>query len=361
MIFTYQFLFEIAMYFPPPPRRDTSAALPQDKPPEPPELTTPPLEPPPPQAPPCSGDKPPTEAQKHQGSFKLFRLAGTDVYVHWSWFLVAVFMIQDRYVLYSSMIWDAIQYVLGFAIVLFHEFGHVLACKRGGGTARSIFIWPLGGLAFVVPKPRPGPYLWTSAAGPLVNVLLAPLLIGAAYLLRPPEWEPNTDIFLLARSMAVFNAVVLAFNLLPVYPLDGGRILHAVLWWALGPGRGLAIAAGIGLLASAALGTYALYLRDWWFVAMAAFMGLGAIGGIRHAQKLLPLDRAPRRKGYACPSCGCQPRLGEFWMCPACQIRIDLFESRLACPKCSQSFQATPCIDCGALTASADWVKRQEM
>ena len=65
-----------------------------------------------------------------------------------------------------------------FVIVLLHEFGHALACRQVGGQANQIVLWPLGGVAYVAPPPRPGPTLWSIAAGPLVNVALTPVLGG---------------------------------------------------------------------------------------------------------------------------------------------------------------------------------------
>jgi len=80
-------------------------------------------------------------------SFKLSRLVGTDVYIHWSWFLVAFILIRNRPVVYSWPIWDVVAYVTGFGLVLFHELGHVLACRQVGGAADRVLLWPLGGLA----------------------------------------------------------------------------------------------------------------------------------------------------------------------------------------------------------------------
>src|SRR5215831_16480327 len=113
-----------------------------------------------------------------QGSFRLFRFAGIDVFLHWSWFLVAVWQIQGGLGLYSSQVWSALQYVALFLIVLLHEFGHALACRSVGGEANQIVLWPLGGVAYVNPPPRPGPFLWSIAAGPLVNLLLVPVTVG---------------------------------------------------------------------------------------------------------------------------------------------------------------------------------------
>src|SRR6201987_1870989 len=113
-----------------------------------------------------------------QGSVRLFRFSGIDVFLHWSWFLVAAFEIQNRAGRYSSVTWNALEYLALFLIVMLHEFGHALACRQVGGRANQIVLWPLGGVAYVDPPQRPGATLWSIAAGPLVNVALLPLFGG---------------------------------------------------------------------------------------------------------------------------------------------------------------------------------------
>src|ERR1700686_518724 len=113
-----------------------------------------------------------------QGSIHLFRINGIDVYLNWTWFLVALFEIEARKGRYSSVVWNVIEYLALFAIVLTHEFGHALACRQVGGTANRIMLWPFGGVAYVDPPPRPGATLWSIAAGPLVNVALLPILFA---------------------------------------------------------------------------------------------------------------------------------------------------------------------------------------
>src|SRR6201996_9067812 len=110
-----------------------------------------------------------------QGSIHLFRFSGIDVFLHWSWFLVAAYEIQSRAGSYSSVTWNILEYLALFLIVLLHEFGHALACRQVGGRANRIVLWPLGGVAYVDPPPRPGATLWSIAAGPLVNVALLPV------------------------------------------------------------------------------------------------------------------------------------------------------------------------------------------
>src|ERR1051325_785648 len=104
-----------------------------------------------------------------QSAIRLFRLAGIDVLLHYSWFLVAIFEINGRASTYSSLLWNVLEYLGLFLIVLTHEFGHALACRQVGGTATRIVLGPRGGVAFVAPPPRAGATLWSIAAGPLVN------------------------------------------------------------------------------------------------------------------------------------------------------------------------------------------------
>src|SRR2546426_12841541 len=109
-----------------------------------------------------------------QGSIHLFRFAGIDLFLHWSWFLVAAFEISNRTRTYSTLTWNVLEYLALFFIVMLHEFGHALACRQVGGTANQIVLWPLGGVAYVSPPPRPGATLWSIAAGPPVNGGLLP-------------------------------------------------------------------------------------------------------------------------------------------------------------------------------------------
>ena len=83
-----------------------------------------------------------------QGSIRLFRFSGIDVFLHWSWFLVAAYEIQTRKGTYSSVTWNVLEYLALFLIVMIHEFGHALACRQVGGRANQIVLWPLGGVAY---------------------------------------------------------------------------------------------------------------------------------------------------------------------------------------------------------------------
>src|ERR1700674_438224 len=155
-----------------------------------------------------------------QGSIHLFRFAGIDLFLHWSWFLVAAFEIGDRAKSYSSITWNVLEYLALFLIVMVHEFGHALACRQVGGVANQIVLWPLGGVAYVNPPQRPGAFLWSIAAGPLVNVVFVPIFMILGRTMRTlglAQQMPNA--FLLLRSVALINIGLLIFNMLPIYPL----------------------------------------------------------------------------------------------------------------------------------------------
>src|SRR4051794_30431089 len=127
-----------------------------------------------------------------RGSFRLFQVAGVNVYLHWSWFVAAwVIVSLPRDKEYHAAVWKVIEYVSLFAIVLLHEFGHALACRSVGGEARQIVLWPLGGIAFVAPPARPGAVLWSVAAGPPGHPLLVAGAGGAAFLLSTEGGGPG--------------------------------------------------------------------------------------------------------------------------------------------------------------------------
>ncbi len=288
-------------------------------------------------------------APNRTGSIHLFRFAGINVFLHWSWFLVAIFQVSYRMNLpnrYSSLSWCVYEYLALFVIVLLHEFGHSLACRSVGGRADQIVLWPLGGVAFVDPPPRPGATLWSIAAGPLVNVLLIPITVAIWLLARSLNWpETNPNLYTLVLSISIINAALLCFNMLPIYPLDGGQILRSLLWFFLGRARSLMVASSIGLVAVVLLLIFAI--RDAWLAVMAAFVLMNCWGGLQQARVLARVAAAPRRAGLACPNCKTPPPVGNFWLCGRCRAGFDMFATRGVCPNCGTIFNATRCLECG--------------
>lgn len=293
-----------------------------------------------------------------QGSFRLFRLNEIDVFLHWSWFLVAAYEIQSRNRQYSSIAWNVVEYLALFLIVLMHEFGHSLACRSVGGTANRIVLWPMGGVAFVNPPQRPGATLWSIAAGPLVNVALLPLLIVAFVLSRTLGWaESMPDAYALVRAILTIDVLLLVFNLLPIYPLDGGQILRSLLWFFLGRARSLMVATILGFVGVAGFILLAVWSQSVWYGALSVFMLMNCWSGLRHAQSLLRMARLPRRDGLVCPSCRTAPPVGAYWTCGHCNQPFDTFETGAVCPYCAtHNNGSVQCLDCGESNLMSDWI-----
>lgn len=292
----------------------------------------------------------------HSGSFRLFRFSGIQVYLHWTWFLIALVRIPAFTGQDVSWVTATAVYVSLFAIVLTHEFGHALACRQTGGQTHDIVLWPLGGIAFVSPPPRPGATLWSIAAGPLVNVALVPVLALLAWGSR--EAGLTAQFPELARywsTLQWINFGLLIFNVIPVYPLDGGQILQSLLWFAVGRVRSLQIAAMIGLVGVAGFVGLAVWTGDFWLGLIALFLGQRCWMGLKEAKVLAALQRLPRHTGFACPTCRTAPPGGPLWGCRACGKPFDPFSTQAICPHCQSAQQATGCVHCGAAHPIEAW------
>ena len=295
-----------------------------------------------------------------KGVIRLFRLWGIDVFLHWSWIVVALYEIQLRRSLYRSMGWNILEYVTLFAIVLMHEFGHALACRSVGGIANRIILWPLGGIAFVQPPQRPGAYLWSIAAGPLVNVALLPITFVMALAARrigvPPDGLRYVD------AITSMNLVLLLFNLVPIYPLDGGQILRSILWFFLGPIKSLRAASILGIVGIVlGVGLITLFFPDPWLYIIAVFAAMQCFVGLKQAKlleqhpEIFDREHGPvRRPQMRCPSCGQAAPVGNYWRC-TCGQPFDTFATGGVCPRCGTQHYVTACPDCHALSPLPAW------
>jgi Zn-dependent protease len=297
------------------------------------------------------------------GAIRLFRAFGIDVYLHWTWFLVAWLQISWRGEVYQAPALKAAEYVTLFAIVLLHEFGHALACRSVGGRADRIVLWPLGGIAYVAPPPRPGAYLWSIAAGPLVNLVLTPVLTGVWLYGHSAGWqESSPDAYTFLKTLAELNLLLLIFNLLPIYPLDGGQILNALLWYAVGPWQSLLVVSliGVGAGAVAFVIAFAFALNvgpsGLLLVLVAAFIIYRSVVGFQYARTTLFLLGLPRHADRACPHCGVGAPKGPFWVCHDCQTRFDLFDARGQCPACGAWYLHPACPHCGTKNHIDRWL-----
>jgi Zn-dependent protease len=237
-----------------------------------------------------------------------------------------------------------------------HEYGHALACRKVGGRADHIVLWPLGGVAYVDAPQRPGATLWSIVAGPLVNVVLAPVLLIALTISIASKWQQSRpDVYQFVLALFAINAGLLIFNILPIYPLDGGQILRSLLWYIIGRARSLMVATVIGFFGVVALAIYGIRHSSTWLLILGVFIVMNCWGGFKHSLALMRLAKIPRRHGFSCPWCKSSPLLGNFWSCVNCGAPFDAFASNGICPSCANHIPGILCLDCGHPNPICDW------
>lgn len=225
-------------------------------------------------------------------AFPIATIAGIRVRVHLAFVLFVVFDLTAA-AFNGQFVYGLVQAVSLFVLVLLHEFGHCVACRWVGGTADNILMWPLGGLASCRPPHTWKAHLVTVLGGPGVNVLLVPVLGGAMLLLGMGTGsvlfnplDPNGALralgpLPLAKVMLFWvyfvNLALLGFNvLLPMFPMDGGRIWQCILWSRLGWRRSMGIAIQVGIVCAVVVGVFGVTAKPpmVMLVLIALFAGL---------------------------------------------------------------------------------------
>ncbi|HNQ87434.1 MAG TPA: site-2 protease family protein [Verrucomicrobiota bacterium] len=215
------------------------------------------------------------------GSFHLGRLLGIDVHLHFTFLLLLAF-IGLSHGLAGRSAAAALSGVLFFAglfvCVLFHEFGHALAARRYGIGTRDITLLPIGGVARLERMPdKPSQEFVVALAGPAVNVVIAAALFAGLWF--GGHWQPLATLSPthgnLFERLLVANVFLVVFNLLPAFPMDGGRVLRAVLAMRMPYARATRIAARIGQGMAAVFGFAGLFGNPM-LLLIAVFVWIGA-------------------------------------------------------------------------------------
>ena len=260
-----------------------------------------------------------------KGSLRLLRFAGIDIKIHFTFPLI--------------LLWGALHWVKPhgapgalfgagltaalFACVALHELGHALVARRFGLPVREIVLLPIGGVALLGRSPRrPLHELLIAIAGPAVNVGIAIVLAAVLWargglpgLQAFAQGGPSIETAL--AWLLGSNLALALFNLVPAFPMDGGRILRALLAMGMGFPRATRVASLVGQLLAVGFGAWAVFSGNFMLAIVALFVFLGASGervseearGLlstlrlkdaynKHALVLEPADRASRVVGY---------------------------------------------------------------
>lgn len=212
-------------------------------------------------------------------SISLGRIAGTEVRIHLTFFLlIAWFALAAGSRGGQAAAIDSVVFLLAvFACVLAHEFGHAIVARRYGIATRDITLLPIGGVASMERMPeKPGQELMIALAGPAVNVVIALVLFTVFGASIEPERiaaaVEDQKIDLVTR-LALVNVMLVLFNLIPAFPMDGGRVLRALLSYRLDRASATRIAAAIGQAAAFGLGFLGLFGNPLLlFIALFVFL-----------------------------------------------------------------------------------------
>src|SRR4051794_14230496 len=245
------------------------------------------------------------------GGVTLFRIRGIRIAVDFSWFIVLFLIIIWLSSSYRDELGvsngDSEPYVLAvisallfFASILLHELGHALEARRHGIGVSGITLWMFGGVSRLdQDSDTPATEFKVAIAGPLVTATIVVICVAAGLLLAGGEefrraalTEQSTNTSGIAAMIAWLggiNLVVLIFNLVPAFPLDGGRIARAIAWWRTGSrNTGTRLAATLGewfglFLILAGIGYFLVYRGDFLSGVWLAFVGFILRGSAKSA------------------------------------------------------------------------------
>jgi len=214
-------------------------------------------------------------------STRIGEFAGIPVYVHATFLLLIAWVVLIHWGAGHSfpLVLQGVLFILLlFVCVLFHEFGHALTAKKYGIRTRDITLLPIGGLSRLERMPDdPRQELWVALAGPAVNVVIAAVLF--AWLTLTGGMEPFSGLTItsgsLLQRLLLVNVILVVFNILPAFPMDGGRVLRALLAMRMEYTRATQIASSIGQAMAFFFGFIGLFTNPF-LVFIALFVWIGA-------------------------------------------------------------------------------------
>ncbi|MFN4124145.1 MAG: site-2 protease family protein [Flavobacteriales bacterium] len=215
-----------------------------------------------------------------KGSLFIGKYAGIGVYIHWTFSLLILYFIGSGIVKgleFEQISWTILFVLCIFTCVVFHEYGHALSARRYGIKTKHITLLPIGGVAQLESLPeKPKHELVVALAGPMVNLIIAGILLPFVI---HADMNPESLLAIGSSNFLVYlfstNLVLAFFNLLPAFPMDGGRVFRALLSFSYGRAKATAIAARLGQLLSLGFVLLGLFSNPF-LVLIGIFIFLGA-------------------------------------------------------------------------------------
>jgi stage IV sporulation protein FB len=231
-----------------------------------------------------------------QWSYRIARIAGIDVRIHITFLLLPAYFgfVEWRAAGPGAAAQSVFFILLLFCCVLLHEFGHALAGRRYGIRTPDITLLPIGGVARMLAIPdKPTQEFVIAVAGPAVNVAIAAILAPVLYFTGGVFSGPLTDTRLLLHNLLLVNLGLVAFNMIPAFPMDGGRVLRSLLAMRWSWIRATRIAARTGQAIAILFALAALWRENPILLLIAFFVFSGARQEILYANYREELEHQP--------------------------------------------------------------------
>ncbi len=230
-------------------------------------------------------------------SIRIGKLFGIPVYIHLTFLLLLVWFGVVSWRQGDGLVagFEGVLYVLAlFACVVLHELGHAVTARRYGIATRDITLLPIGGVARMERMPDdPHQELWVALAGPAVNVVIALVLVAFGASVSVAVFAGEGSFI---DRLATVNVMLVLFNLLPAFPMDGGRVLRALLATRMQYTRATHLAAQIGQMMALVFGFVGLFVNPM-LVFIAFFVWIGAaqeasMVQMKHSLAGIPVSQA---------------------------------------------------------------------
>lgn len=213
-------------------------------------------------------------------SVKLFKIFGIPVKIHYSFFLLVIVLL---YFFVSSglgsLLFSLVWIIAIFAVVLVHELTHSIVGRYFGYQVKNITLLPIGGVAQMKEIPeKPIAEIIVAASGPLINIVIGIIALIAALLIYGEDFINTVDFesYTFARMFISFNFIMAGFNLLPIFPMDGGRVLRGLLGLFIDYHKATHWAAEIGRFMAILMIITAVFFKQFWIVIIGIFIFFGS-------------------------------------------------------------------------------------
>lgn len=249
-------------------------------------------------------------------STRIGKLFGIDIFLHWSFVLIPILVIYSSLTNGRGLAASSLSLLLTLALfgcVLLHELGHALTARRFGIRTRDIVMLPIGGLARLERMPRkPSQEFLIAIAGPAVNVVIAGLIFVTLLLISPPATLLSPGLYGLSFFVSLMwaNILLVAFNMLPAFPMDGGRVVRSLLAMLVPYEDATLIAGRLGQVMAVGFGIVGILWQPT-MILIAMFVFFAASSEIRMVRGGMPLPYA--RRNSAVPPVQSVDPVAEEW------------------------------------------------